>query len=121
MTMKTEDELLKEVEVAVEKLAAVVERIQRSVNSANERFRAKICSIIGTATSSGLLDLDSSDEHMERVFDAWLDCQAGTFEKRYGPGWRERLAESASRIYGSKWKSAIVAGKDNNSRENGPG
>lgn len=84
MTMKTEDELLKEVEVAVEKLAAVLERIQRSVNSANERFRAKICSIIGTATSSGLLDLDSSDEHMERVFDAWLDCQAGTFEKRYG-------------------------------------
>jgi sugar (pentulose or hexulose) kinase len=119
--MTSETDLLKEVEAAAERLAAVLDRIQRSIHGANERFRDKIGAIVGAAATHGLLDLDPNGDHLERVFDLWLDCNAGKFEARYGPGWRDRLAESASRTYGPNWKSAIVAGKDNNVRENYPG
>jgi hypothetical protein len=118
--MTSETDLLKEVEAAVERLAAVLDRIQCSIHSANERFRSKIGTIVGVAAAHGLLNLDSSEEQLKRVFDLWLDCRATAFEARYGPGWRDRLAESASRTYGPNWKSAIVAGKDNTVRENGP-
>ena len=118
--MNSEDDLLKEVEAAVERLAAVLERIQQSARCANERFKAEICTIVGAATAHGLLDTESSAEGLERVFDLWLDCHSDAFSARYGPEWRERLAESAERTYGPKWKSAIVAGKDNNVRANDP-
>ena len=67
--MDNDNDLLKEVEAAVERLAAVLERIQCSIHSANERFRAKIGTIVGAAAAHGLLDLDPSGVQLERVFD----------------------------------------------------